>query len=104
MKQKDSNFLIVLFLSFLFFSCNEKQIEIEGIVLTVGNEPFTKLVIRSDNKDFVFNSIDKKKYSELQGKTVRFWGNVTKSEMQTADGSYSLATYKLSTDSLKVPE
>lgn len=90
-----------MLLCVLLFSCKEPVV-LEGELRSVGNAPFSELVVKTEDNTIYLRSIKQKKYSAFQGKRVRVWGELDKEEMVSADGKFTQTKLILKTDSLKV--
>jgi hypothetical protein len=83
-------------------SCLDTPTVLDGELVMLGNEPFSRLAVQNKGKEVYLDLADQKKYKHLQGKNVRVWGVVSEHSMSTADGRYKVTEYKIQLDSLKV--
>lgn len=97
------NIFILLTLSFLVIgtvSCCSTSVKggvkIEGTVAVVGNEPFTHLILRAEQGEFILKGEKTKEIWKLQNKTITVCGSLSsdKTELINVKGTITVSDYK----------
>ena len=74
-----------------------KKIKVVGTLRLVGNEPFTRLTVRTTNNiDVYFTENLNSKYNDLQGEMVSAEGILIIKKIESADHKIKFTEYKLS--------
>ena len=72
-------------------------VNVTGVISVAGNEPFTKMVIRSagNKASFILPKEFMKNRDNLTGRTVSLYGRVEVREMKSADHKFTVFEYYL---------
>jgi hypothetical protein len=93
--------LTICFILIISVNCNSKEYKngdkliITGQIALVGGEPFTRLVIRYDNKDFYLPSNLKKEFMSFLNQIINVEGIVKIIVLESADRKYKVTEYNL---------
>jgi len=92
---RKSIFLVVVFLIFSVFACNDKYKDGQKVVITgrlrlVGNDPFNKMVITTkDRENFILPNPIKREYKEKVGQQVKVIGILKINTLRSADHKHT---------------